>query len=498
VEELDAAVLRAWALGARATLDAARPHIDAVNVFPVADGDTGTNVLLTVDGGLAAVDGVPADGSAADVARAFAHGAMLSARGNSGVIVSQYLAGFAAALPDVPGPWHVAQALAAAARAARGAVADPQEGTVLTLADAVGARAGRAAAEGASLVALLDAVVADAHRGLARISAEHPVLRRAHVLDAGACALLVILDELAVAVRGGVSTGAAPAWLPSRTAPVGDGSPAGGSFEVMLLVREAVGDVGDLGAELRARMHGLGDSVAVVGADGWWHVHVHTDDPERAVAEAALGSREQVVVRLVDSPHGAAHDDDRERWGLVACTTSPALAAWYATAGAVTVVRCPEAPVTAVHLVRAVADTGATSVAVLPGGAVGPDVLAEVVAAGSGPVVEVLDATDELRSVVATLAFVGAAATSGTHAAVLALGRVRVAAVDADLVAGVGSLLDGGGTPGDLSLTVLHRDVVEPATADALVALLGARTDGVEPVLVGPTGSGPAFLVGLD
>ncbi|MGY4643051.1 DAK2 domain-containing protein [Cellulomonas sp. URHB0016] len=499
MEQLDAAVVRAWASGARATLDSARERIDAVNVFPVADGDTGTNVLLTVDGGVAAVGAVPAHGSAADVARAFAHGAMLAARGNSGVIVSQYLAGFAAALPDVAGPSDVAHALAAAASAARGAVADPQEGTVLTLADEVGARAVRAAAEGASLGVLLEAVVMDAHRGLARISAEHPVLRRAHVLDAGACALLVILDELAVAGRGEHSSGVVPAWLPGRPGVVDGVAAPGGSFEVMLLVRSTGGAVGDLGADLRERMHVVGDSVAVVGADGWWHVHVHTDDPERAVSQAAVGAREQVVVRLVDSPHGSSGlTGEPGRWGLVACTASPALAAWYATAGAVAVVRCPETPVTAAHLARAVTDTGAANVAVLPGGAVGADVLSGIHASGRAPVVQVLDAGDALRTVVATLAFAGSAAPSAAHAAAVALGRVRAATVDDDLVPGVEAFLRAESRPGDLSLTVVHRDTVEPATVDALVALLAARTDGVEPVLVGPTGQGPAFLVGLD
>ncbi|MBO9556384.1 DAK2 domain-containing protein [Cellulomonas sp.] len=499
MEELDAAVLRAWALGARATLDVARPHIDAVNVFPVADGDTGTNVLLTVEGGVAALGAVAVDAPASEVARAFAHGAMLAARGNSGVIVSQYLAGLAAALPDAPTPTHVAEALASAARAARGAVADPQEGTVLTLADAVAARAAAAATDGASTAVLLAEAVADAHRALARISAEHPVLRRAHVLDAGACALLVVLDALVAAVRRAAPSHAAPDWLPSRPAHL-DGAPEpGGAFEVMLLVREAGGSGGDLGAELRARMHRLGDSVAVVGADGWWHVHVHTDEPGRAIAEAALGPREQVVVRLVDTPHAASGPEEEPgRWGLVACTSSPSLAAWYATAGAVTVVRCPETPVTSAHLARAVADTGARSVAVLPGGAVGVDVLGDVLAADRGAVVEVLDADDQLRAVVATLAFAGASSSSGTHAAVLALGRVRGVAVDGDLLTGVEELLGSGSRPGDLSLTVLHRDAVDPGVADALTALLGARTDGVEPVLVGPTGNGPRFLVGID
>src|SRR5689334_2566370 len=93
VELLDAGAVRAWAAAACSALDAARDRIDAVNVFPVADSDTGTNVLLTVTGGAEAVALVDPDAGAPEVARAFARGALLSARGNSGVIVSQYLTG---------------------------------------------------------------------------------------------------------------------------------------------------------------------------------------------------------------------------------------------------------------------------------------------------------------------------------------------------------------------------------------------------------------------
>ena len=123
--------------------------------------------------------------------RLFARGAMRSARGNSGIIVSQYLTGFAHGLPSPLAPADVAQCLAAAARAARGSMQEPQEGTILTLADEVARSAATASDAGADLATMLGSVVADAHHALAAISAEHPVLRAAHVLDAGACALLV-------------------------------------------------------------------------------------------------------------------------------------------------------------------------------------------------------------------------------------------------------------------------------------------------------------------
>ncbi|MET0435808.1 MAG: DAK2 domain-containing protein, partial [Cellulomonas sp.] len=118
----DGDVLRDWLDRAVPALEAARERIDAVNVFPVPDGDTGTNVLLTVRGAAAEVAALPGGADGATVLRALARGALLSARGNSGVILSRYLGGLAgaasASLPD---------ALAAAAAAARSAVAEPED-----------------------------------------------------------------------------------------------------------------------------------------------------------------------------------------------------------------------------------------------------------------------------------------------------------------------------------------------------------------------------------
>lgn len=529
MDVLDADVLRAWAGGARTALALARPAVDAVNVFPVADADTGTNALLTVSGGAEAVAALPAGADALAVARTFARGALLAARGNSGVILSQYLAGFAdglaaagtdlsralptapASAPDgvaessttpAPGPRDgghpagtaaVVHALAAAARAARAAVAEPVEGTVLTLADVV---ASQAAALGPDVAPgqLLGAVLDGARGGLELMSAAHPVLRREHVPDAGACALLVVLDALHRAVTGAPEPTTPAPWLPPVEHHAHAGHEGSGAFEVMLVVR-AVRDE-DLAGPLQARLSEVGDSVAVVGGDGVWHVHVHTDDPAAAIDAAALGAREQAVVRLVDAPHGQTPDDPEPggRWGLVACTAAPALAGWYAAAGAVVLVVPADAPVTATHVARAVADTGAADVALLPGGVVGSEALAE----RPGPVVEVLDADDELRVVVATLAFASASA-SGTaaavHDAVRALGRLRVVRVDeaSALAAAVDDVLTGAGGE---SLTVLHRDPLDDGTAAHVEAAAAAR--GLEPVVVGPTRSGAAFWLGVD
>ncbi|WP_456787988.1 DAK2 domain-containing protein [Cellulomonas sp. P5_C5] len=504
---LEAAAVRAWAVAARTALEGAADRIDAVNVFPVADSDTGTNVLLTVVGGADAVASVAAGATSVDVARAFGRGALLAARGNSGVIVSQYLTGFARALPERAGAREVAHALAAAARAARGATVEPQEGTVLTLADVVADAASTAADAGATLATMLAEAVAEALRGLGRISALHPVLRAARVLDAGACALLVVLDALARAVGDERPVQVPLDWLPTTAADHASVEPAGGAYEVMLLVSDdgtSEAPVADTGARLRRRMGRLGDSVAVVGGDGWWHVHVHTDEPTAAIAAAALGRREQVLVRLLAGAHagGSAHHDradGRERWGVVVCTAAPDLAAWYAASGAVVLVRCPEAPVRSEHLERAVTDTGAARVVLLPG--TGAEVPTEL--SVPGVVVQTLDAADEVRAVVGSLALAGEGPTAlGCSAAEAALTRLGVGTVDVASARGATEVVDAlvrapRATPGE-SLTMLWRDAPDDGVLDAVVAHLAAHHPGVEATAVGPTGHGPALVLGLD
>jgi len=516
VQRLDGTDVRAWAHAATAALGAARGRIDAVNVFPVADSDTGTNVLLTVAGGadaVAALEG-PAGLAGADaVARVFASGALLSARGNSGVILSQYLEGLAAALPSSAGPGDLAHALAAAGRAARGAVADPQEGTVLTLARVAADAALGAAGSGADLSAVLTAVSTQAHAALVRISAQHPVLAAAHVVDAGACALLVLLDTLRdVVARDGApaDAGSDLSWLPEPVDLVAahltpDG---GGAFEVMLLVRRAdgSGDRADLGPTLSAGMQALGDSVAVVGADGVWQVHVHTDHPGRVVEAAAVGVREQVVVRLLGArlADGVPHEV-----GVVACTGSADLGAAHALAGAVTLVRCDGVALEARHLVRAITDAGTRHVVVLPGDESGARAAREAARslAPSGTTVDVLAAQDDLQVTVAVIALAGADDPAGrVAAATAALGRLRTTVVEqADLpvaLVAVDRLLAGvalgAGPAARQTLTVLTGSAVDHELRGALEAEVARRWPDLAVLGTGPVPGLPAFWLGLD
>jgi len=313
-------VLRDWLGLAVPALEAAREAIDAVNVFPVPDGDTGTNVLLTVRG---AADEVAASDAAdgAAVLRALARGALLAARGNSGVILSRYLGGLAGAAGDVlPG------ALAAAAGAARSAVPEPQDGTVLTVAAAVAVAARDAADAGADEAAALAAGVAAGRADLVRISAAHPVLRSSGVVDAGACALLVLLDALAAALAGRpgpVDVG----WLAAHGGP-GAGDPADGAgvHEVVAVLR--VAGSAQVAEGLRDALGAVGDAVAAVAGDGLVTAHVHTTAPAAVAGVlAAPGAPWTATVRTL---HGTGR-------GVVACTGSPEAAAAFADAGAVAV-----------------------------------------------------------------------------------------------------------------------------------------------------------------
>jgi dihydroxyacetone kinase-like predicted kinase len=259
--------------------DALRTHaeaLDRLNVFPVPDSDTGTNLLRTMD---AVVQALPPEGAdLATTCRAVADGALMGARGNSGVILSQVLRGLTGALAEGA---DVTSGLQAAASGARRAVQDPVEGTVLTVADAA------AQARGPSVVEVLEAAREAAAEALARTPEQLPVLAEAGVVDAGGAGYVLLLDA-ALAVVDGRPIPAPPGtcWVAATY--------TGPRYEVTYLLDAAAPDVD----ALRARLGELGDSVAVGGADGRWTCHVHTDDPDAAVAaghEAGTPTRVEVV-----------------------------------------------------------------------------------------------------------------------------------------------------------------------------------------------------------
>jgi len=281
---LTPALMRQWALAAAEALAEHAQQINDLNVFPVPDADTGTNSSLTFQAGLDAVDDLPGDADLATIARAMGRAAAFGARGNSGVILSQMLRGILDAAIDPGRPVDaaaMAQVLQSVAQAGREAVADPRDGTMLTVAADAAVAAGEAVAGGADLAAVCIAA-ADAARASLLDTPNHlAVLAEAGVVDAGGRAVVVVLDALAEVVAGQPR----PQWQAPVLARTCDltamlAAYSGPAFEVMYVLRAGAAEV----ADLQSQLVNLGDSLAVVGGDGLWNVHVHVDDPAAAVA----------------------------------------------------------------------------------------------------------------------------------------------------------------------------------------------------------------------
>lgn len=505
---LDVAVLRAWADGAVRALDEHRTQLDALNVFPVADSDTGTNLYLTLREGRQAL----AQDAGGQAARGFARGALVGARGNSGVIVSQYLGELLRSLPGGPLTGDaLARGLRRATDAAYQAVARPVEGTVLTVARAVADGAERAEAAAGAPADVLAAAIAAGYEALGRTPTQLAPLRAAGVLDAGGWGLLLVLGALAEALGAGPVT-VRPAVPDAATVAPGaahevhdhahdDGqcphADQGGAFEVMFVVtaaeRSAADD--DLAARLRARLADVGDSVAVVGGDGLWQAHAHTDDPLAAVAAAAAAGVVATQVRVRHIARQAGHGVHAPALGVVAVTGAVGLAADLARAGAVVVLVLP-GQVAGPELERAVDDTGAATVLVL--------VADGLVAAAPDRVdARVCDGLSEAQVVAGAATF---AALASAHLGPDALVAHVLAAVEdvRTAVADVGP----DGDPGPVLAAA--RSLVTPATAlltvlaaDGAPEDLGARLadvvgDDVEVVLLGTGLPGRTVVLGAE
>jgi DAK2 domain fusion protein YloV len=297
---LDApSIVRAMALYARA-LERFRPELDSLNVFPVADGDTGSNLLHTQRAVVAALEASGNDAGMRGVRETIATAALAGARGNSGVILSQVLRTLCSVVPDdgADGP-ALAKALAEAAAAARRAVAEPKEGTVLTVLDGAAAAAQESATTSASAGTALEAALSGARRALERTTDLLPELRDAEVVDAGGKGAVLLIDALRAAVTGHeLSEPSGPAGPVGRAASPGAvrARPSFASEVEFLLVAS-----GGAVADLRRQLSALGDSLAVVGGDGLYRVHVHTDRPDDVLdAARAAGTVGDPAVTSLD------------------------------------------------------------------------------------------------------------------------------------------------------------------------------------------------------
>ncbi|MEV6164475.1 DAK2 domain-containing protein [Streptomyces sp. NPDC052052] len=366
-DDMDAVAVRTWCSLALQALGREREAIDAINVYPVADGDTGTNLYLTLESAAQAVEAVFAAHETeatvpltADAVRAMAHGALIGARGNSGTILAQLLRGMAGVLAEGHDADHLRRALTTAAVAARDAVAHPVEGTVLTVADAAAGAAGRTG-DDAGTRAVARAAYEGALTALEATPGQLAVLGRAGVVDAGGRGLVTVLGALVEAVGGQTPerprTGPVPVVTASEDCPQD-----GPAFEVVYLL-EATDEAVD---RLRPRLDGLGDSLVVVGGDGLWNVHVHVDDAGAAV-EAGIEAGRPYRIRIThfdaDRVHHPAEPVQR---AVVVVVPGDGLRGLCEEAGATTVLARPGEPPASGELVDAIRRAHAREVVLLP------------------------------------------------------------------------------------------------------------------------------------
>jgi len=286
---------------ASAWLERNAAHINSLNVYPVPDGDTGINMLLTMRSAVAEASRT-GDASASAVVHAIAHGALMGARGNSGVILSQILRGMAVPLDgkELLEGGDLAAGLAAGSELAYKAVSHPVEGTILTV-----IREASTAARGVSatndLCAILEATAAAAKETVARTPSMLSVLREAGVVDAGGLGLYVIFEGFLRYLRGDA-----------------DEYEAGGTLSAAQLEAMAGGEEHSYGfctefmiegkglkpGDIRGHLESVGESVLVVADGDFLRAHVHTADPDGVLGYASsLGKLHQVKVQNMDEQH---------------------------------------------------------------------------------------------------------------------------------------------------------------------------------------------------
>lgn len=307
-----------------------RKGIDQLNVYPVPDGDTGTNMTLTMQSVLAELKDAAHDDMNA-FATALSRGAIMGARGNSGAILAQAFRGFAESIKEksAVGPKDLAEALESARNAAYTSVLKPVEGTILTVVTAASEAAKRSAKEGKRLADQIQDASADATEALRRTPDLLPVLKQAGVVDAGGTGFIPLLDALKSVVTGepmpvhaaeeagsgvdfshlGLHGAHAAYAAENRQETVGEKNLAELRYEVMFLLEDA--DDAQMDG-FREGWGAHGDSIVVVGGDGLWNCHIHGDDIG-AMIEFALDygrPRSIRVTDLLEQSHTHLGDDE--------------------------------------------------------------------------------------------------------------------------------------------------------------------------------------------
>jgi DAK2 domain fusion protein YloV len=316
--------------------------INILNVYPVPDGDTGTNMVLTMQSAWAEIQDSP-ERNVGQIAHQMAHGALMGARGNSGVILSQIWRGFARSMDEKE--IYRAQDLAAACREAAATaykgVVKPVEGTILTVARAVSDAATRAAGETEDLVRVLEHMVFAAHEAVMLTPSLLPVLEEAGVVDAGGQGLFVILEGMLRYMRGEpIAKNAKMIEAVDLIATQLEPGQAGYGYDVQFLI---IGQGLDVDT-IRQSIAEMGECPLVVGEPVAVKVHVHVPDPGIPISYgASLGSLRDVVVEDMQAQYqdfisdhegeSPASPQPSQEIGVVAVTMGDGLARVFQSLG---------------------------------------------------------------------------------------------------------------------------------------------------------------------
>ena len=514
---LDALAVRDWAHTAVGDLITHTDEINRLNVFPVADADTGTNMLFTMRSALAEANTAAASGTVSRVMAALSAGALHGARGNSGVILSQILRGLADVTAEAGGELSQVDAavLAAGLRHAVDLVITSMggrevPGTIVSVLRAAAEAVGRHSEAGATLSPAITAAVDDAATALDKTPEQLDVLADAGVVDAGGRGLLVLLDALCSTITGTApargryqprQSGARPAAATGAGDVVAD-QPAP-QFEVMYLL---TGCDAAAAGRLRQRLEQLGESVAIAsaptGAASGYSVHVHTNDPGAAVeAGVVLGRPQRIQISALTGcarPAGLPPSSWARERAVLAVADGDGAAALFTGEGA-RVLRPdadathPTTMVSAQQLLRAVVDTGAAQVMVLPDGYVAAEELVAGCTAAIGWGIEVVPVpTPSMVQGLAALAVhepgrpvVDDGYTMARAAGAARHGSVRIATEQALTWAGRCRPGDGLGIAGD-EVLIVADDLT--AAAIGLLDLLLAAGGELVTVLIGAAG----------
>ena len=539
---LNASALRDWAYTAVGDLITHTDEINRLNVFPVADADTGTNMLFTMRAAWAQADALTGIDDVAQVAAALSRGALQGARGNSGVILSQILRGLgdvtaAAAddrrgvLADIDGALFGA-ALRHAVSLAVASMGETVPGTIVSvLQDAAGA-AEHAVDGGSDLADVVLAAADAAAVSLDKTTGQLDVLAEAGVVDAGGRGLLVLLDAMRTTLTGHTTHRHEYVPSPPHADVAATSASAAPQFEVMYLLNGCDAAAVEI---LRQRLDRQGESVAIATSSGagQYSVHVHADDAGAAVEAAlSLGTLSRIQITSLTGAEGARPSGgwSTER-AVLAVVDGAGAEELFAGEGAHVLQPDDSAPVSAKHLLHALVNAGASQIMVLPNGYVAAEELVAGCTAAIGWGIDVVPVpAASMVQGLAALAMhdperqaVDDGYTMARAAAAARHGSVRVATEEALTWAGTCKPGDGLGIAGDEVLivgddltaagaglidlllvaggelvTVLTGAGVDAAVGEALQEHVHRRHLGAELVTYHTGHRGDALLIGVE